>query len=109
MQCLKNTILLVIGIVSYCYCSAQSVSELKSLPSNFDRYYVDYEIVGLTNPTFSDLADLDLNQYEDLRLQTSPITVEDVATGYILILYSIEQSLKNWHRDTRKTEIRVEK
>lgn len=96
MHCLKNTILLVIGIVSYCCCSAQSVSELKVLPSNLERYYIDYEIVGMPNPTASDVANLDLNQYEDLRSQTTSILIEDASTGYVLLLYSINESIKNW-------------
>jgi hypothetical protein len=109
MPCFKNTILFVLGIVCYSCCSAQSVSELKTLPSNIDRYYVDYEIVGMTNPTAIDVADIDLNQYEDLRLSGASIVVEDVTTGYTLILYSIEQSIKNWYGNTSKTVNRIEK
>lgn len=105
----KNTILLVTGIVCYCCCSAQSVSELKVLPSNIARYYIDYEIVGLPNPTASDVENLDLNQYEDLRSQTTSVLIEDAATGYILLLYSINESIKNWQGKNSNTQDHIEK
>lgn len=109
MHCLRNTILLVLGIVCYSYCSAQSVSELKVLPSNLERYYIDYEIVGLPNPTATDVANLDLNQYEDLRAQTTSVLIEDAATGYVLLLYSINESIKNWQGLNHNSKDHIEK
>lgn len=109
MHCLKNTILLVLGLVCYSYCSAQSVSELKVIPSNLERYKIDYEIVGLPNPTESDVADLDLNQYEDLRSQTTSIIIEDASTGYVLLLYSINESIKNWQGLLNNSKDHIEK
>ncbi len=76
---------------------AQNISELKSPPTLLERYLIDYEIVGLENPTESDLSALDLNQYEDQRLQNESIVITDITTGYTIILYSINESMLNWY------------
>lgn len=76
---------------------AQSIATLKSPPTLLERYLIDYEVVGLQDPNESDLSLLDLNQYEDLRLEDENLTITDAVTGYDVILYSLTTSIANWN------------
>ena len=56
--------------------SAQSLSDLKmTLPSLEERYKMDYDIQGLFNPSADTLADLNLEQYEELRQVDNDVEV----------------------------------
>lgn len=103
MNLAKFTIALLIGITTL-GCFGQNVTGVKGVPSNLDRYYIEYEVVGLETPSEDILADINLLQYEDLRLQHENVEVNDIATGFTLILYSVETCLANWRGDSRKIE-----
>ncbi|HMU69452.1 MAG TPA: hypothetical protein PK511_13055 [Chitinophagales bacterium] len=85
--------------------SAQSLSDLKmTLPSLEERYKMDYDIQGLFNPSADTLADLNLEQYEELRQVDNDVEVYDPATGFKITIYSVNKAIENYTYRFKKDE-----
>ncbi len=85
--------------------NAQTLGNMKSpLPDALiDRYKLDFEIVGLAEPTAELLEVLDLDQYEELRLPDVNVEVYDAATDFHIILYAVNDAIANYNRQRHKT------
>lgn len=63
-----------------------------SIPTNVERYGVDYELKNVTTPDPGILVQLNLNQYESLRQQTSDVEVNDPQNNVTIVLYALEKT-----------------
>lgn len=91
---------LLISILTFCmiHANGQSLSDLKfQLPPLVDRYKMDFEIVGLDMVTEEMLENLNLDQYEELRMPDADVEVHDIATGFDLIIYGVDKAIKKYN------------
>ena len=65
------------------------------IPTNIERYQVDYELKDYTfvNGDSSILTLINLEQYEHLRLQNQDVEISDDSTEKIIILFSIDKAI----------------
>lgn len=99
----RYTFLISILLLCFCAVNGQTLGDLKfQLPPLIDRYKMDFEIEGIMVPTEETLSGVDLDQYEELRQADTDTEIYDEATGYHIILYSVNKSIKNYTSGLKK-------
>ncbi len=75
---------------------SQSTSRSNSdqtIISNWSRLGIDFEVKDLPQPDQSLIVMINLNEYEGLRLPDTDVEVNDLASGYTLIIYSNNKTI----------------
>ena len=91
---MRHSIITCLVLLAYGL-SAQTdkMALMASPPTNVERYGVDYELKNIRTPDPKVLAELDLDQYESLRQQTSDVEVNDAQNNVIIVLYALEKTM----------------
>lgn len=97
---MKKTLLLIILFnMSISYLNAQVnpterfITHSAHIPTNIERYKIDYEIVdqSLIESDMSILTELNLERIEHLRHETDDVMTVDKNTGIEIVIYSVQK------------------
>lgn len=77
--------------------SAQNLHQKEQVQqSNFAQFYLlEYEIVGVTNPSIDLLNQIPFLEYNQQRHETEDIQIFDPVSNYTILLYSNQRCKQN--------------
>lgn len=102
MMSFRDLLLISVLTLGLSKTDGQTLANLKfQLPPLIDRYKMDFEIEGIPVATAGMLENLDLDQYESLRLVDEDVEVFDETTGYHLILYGVNKAITRYTSGTK--------